>query len=607
MATERAITIDELRGNYPLYAEGALKIVTKQGKILPLTLNHSQHVVQDAVNQCEKAKRPIRILELKARQTGLSTDAEARIFHRCHLRPNRRAIIMAHVEESAKSIFDMTRNFYENLPEGLQLPKKYFTKRMIQFDGSNSSLRVAMANKMGGRGMTAQYLHMSECAFYTNLKQIIAAVQQAVPDDPDTMVIVESTPNGHNEFYEWWQDAKAGKNDYMPIFIPWFSEPTYRRKVNEWKGLGVLDEEEQELRHLYKLDDEQLQWRRWCIANNCRNDAEIFLQEYPSDDRTCFLASGRPAFDRAGVQVYLCMSGLEPDRETNLRAEPPPLMDIGWDEEKKAPLFTPSTKLGGEHGCRLYEPPKERVKYMIGLDVAEGVKGGDRSSIAVFNRMSLDYDFFWYGWTPPETLAVYGYWLWLWYNKGTVIPEFNNHGYTTITTLENLGCTDIWQRPESMEKTASKTSDRLGYLTSIKTRDPLFNSFREYVRNAGNPERTHLSGRIRDPECVKEMLACVYDAGRIDHLPNARNDVVTAAALALFGHRGSADSPIAPLPAEDVQSFIRRAERLRGAGASLDVTEMLMAGVTAEELERHDEQMENERRAAARRAGGRMG
>ncbi|HPO93489.1 MAG TPA: hypothetical protein PL072_08450, partial [Phycisphaerales bacterium] len=133
MSGKRQVTIDELRGNYPLYAEGALKIVTKQGKLLPLVMNHSQQVVQAEVERCERQGLPVRIIELKARQTGLSTDAEARIFHRCHLRENRRAIIMAHVEESAKSIFDMTRNFYENLPEGLQLPKRYFTKRMIQF------------------------------------------------------------------------------------------------------------------------------------------------------------------------------------------------------------------------------------------------------------------------------------------------------------------------------------------------------------------------------------------------------------------------------------------------------------------------------------------
>lgn len=603
------VTIDQLTYDYPLYAEGALKILTKRGAIEPLVMNHSQHVVQAAIDAQEAAGKPVRILELKARQTGLSTDAEGRIFHRCHLRPNRRAIIVAHVEESAKAIFDITRIYYENLPEGLQLPKRYFTRRNMQFAGTNSSLRVAMANKAGGRGLMAQYLHLSECAFYPNFKQVIAAVQQGVPGEPDSMVIGESTPNGHNDFYDWWQDTKAGRNDFTGIFIPWYDEPKYRRPVPS-KGLGKLDEDEQELVHLYKLDDQQLQWRRWCIANNCRNDPEIFLQEYPSDDRSCFLASGRPAFDRRGTQVYLIMSGLEVDHLNNQqRAEAPPLMDLEWDAEKKAPRFIESTRPNSGHGCRLYRPPKERVKYMIGMDIAEGVRGGDRSAIAVLNRMTLDYEFFWYGWVPPEQLAVYGYWMWLWYNRcdEAVVPEFNNHGYTTITRLEDLGCTGLWHRPDSLEKTAPKTTDRVGYYTSTKTRDPLFNGMREYVRNAAIPERRHLSGRIEDPECVREMLTCVYENGRIDHLPNAHDDVVAAAAFALFGHRGLADAPLAPLPTSEMTEALALAERRRGAGAKLQVAEMLMAGVTAEELEQYDERMENERRARARREGGRSG
>jgi len=608
VGSETRVTIDELMSNYPLYAEGALKIITKQGTLAPLLLNHSQGVVQNAIDRQEKAGKPVRILELKARQTGLSTDAEGRIFHRCHLRKNRRAIIVAHIEDSAKAIFDMTRTYYENLPEGLQLPKRYFTRRNIQFAGSNSSLRVAMANKAGGRGLTAQYLHLSECAFYPNLKLVIAAVQQGVPDDPDTIVIAESTPNGHNEFYDWWQDAKAGRNDFAPIFIPWFSEPTYRRKPPA-DGLGRLDEEEEGLRDAYQVDDHQLQWRRWCIANNCRNDAEIFLQEYPSDDRTCFLASGRPAFDRKGVTVFMRSSGLEENPATKALAQAPPLMDIEWDIDRQSPRFTESRRPSGGHGCRLYRAPIERHEYTIGLDVAEGVRGGDRSAIAVLNRMTLDYEFFWYGWTPPEQLAVYGYWMWLWYNRSTdgVIPEYNNHGYTTINTLENLGCTGLWSRPESLEKSQPAPTDRLGYLTSVKTRDPLFNGLREYVRNAGNPERRHMSGRIEDPECVNEMLTCVYENDRIDHLPNAMNDVVTAACLALFAHRGSEKNPLRPLEPTAVRQAIARAESLRGPGAKLTVADMLMNGITADALEQHDEREQNARRAQARRAGGRMG
>lgn len=603
---ERAVTIDDLRENYPLYAEGALKIYDKRARLVPLRMNHSQRVVQNAIDKLEREGKPVRLIELKARQTGLSTDAEGRLFHRCHLRPNRRAIIMAHIEESAKSIFDMTRAYYENLPEGLQLPKRYFSKRMIQFEGSHSSLRVAMANKMGGRGLTAQYLHMSECAFYTNLTGIIAAVQQAIPDDPDTIVIAESTPNGHNEFYEWWQDAKAGKNDFVPIFIPWYSDPTYTRRVPA-DGLGRLDEAEQELVDRYKLTDEQLQWRRWCIANNCRNDEETFLQEYPSDDRSCFLASGRPAFDYKGSQVFITMSGLETDSDTGERAPQRLLMDLDWDAVNNAPILTTSVRQNSEHGCRLYRPPKERLVYMIGIDSSEGVKGGDRGSIAVLNRMSLDYEFFWYGWTPPEQLAVYAWWLHQWYNRAEMIPEFNNHGYTVVNTLKNLGVEDfLWRRPASLEDPHAIESERVGYLTSSKTRHPLFNGMREYVRNAGNPKTRHMSGRIEDPEFVREMLGMIYDEDRIDHQPNTRDDVVAAAALALFGHRGNEKAPIEPLAPEAVRRALERVEAMRGPGSKLSIQEMMAIGITAEELERFDEQEQYSARAKLRRSGGVM-
>jgi hypothetical protein len=604
---ERAVTIDDLRENYPLYAEGALKIYDKRARLVPLVMNHSQITVQKAIEKLEREGKPIRLIELKARQTGLSTDAEGRIFHRCHLRPNRRAIIMAHIEESAKSIFDMTRAYYENLPGDLQLPKRYFSKRMIQFEGSHSSLRVAMANKMGGRGLTAQYLHMSECAFYVKLKQIIAAVQQSIPDDPDTMVIAESTPNGHNEFYDWWVDAKAGRNDFVPIFIPWYSDPSYVRRVPV-DGIGTLDEPEQELVHRYKITDEQIQWRRWCIANNCRNDPDTFLQEYPSDDRSCFLASGRPAFDYKGSQVYITMSGLEADEVTGERAAQKLLMDLDWDEQAKSPILTTSTRQNSEHGCRLFRVPVERNRYMIGVDSSEGVKGGDRGSIAVLNRMTLDYEFFWYGWTPPEQLAVYAWWVHQWYNHAEINPEFNNHGYTVVNTLKNLGAEDyLWRRLASLEDPNAIESERVGYLTSSKTRHPLFNGMREYVRNAGDPKRKHMSGRIEDPEFVKEMIGMVYDEDRIDHLPNSRDDVVAAAALALFGHRGNEKAPIEPLAPDEVRRVLERIEQMRGPGSKLSVSEMMAAGITAEELERHDEQEQYAARAKLRRSGGLMG
>ena len=50
---------------------------------------------------------------------------------------------------------------------------------------------------------------------------------QAVPDKPETMVIVESTANGFDFFKELWDAAVAGRNDFVPVFCAWWVLPEY--------------------------------------------------------------------------------------------------------------------------------------------------------------------------------------------------------------------------------------------------------------------------------------------------------------------------------------------------------------------------------------------
>lgn len=607
MTHTRKVTIEELVGDYPTYAEGCLKIVNKNSQLVSLVMNHSQSVVQAAVDRCERAGRPIRIIELKARQTGLSTDAEGRIFHRCHLRRHRQALIVAHKDEAAKKIFRMSRIFYDNLPPGpLKLKSKYFTKGLIEFDETGSAFQVAVANKMGGRGFTAPYLHLSEVAFYPNVKDVIAGVLQTAPSTPDSIVILESTPNGHNEFYDVWQAAKAGENDFIPIFLPWFGEPSYVKPVPK-NGLGQLDDDELELKEKYTLSDEQLSWRRWCIRNNCFGDPEVFLQEYPSDDRSCFLASGRPAFDRKGIRHYILMSGLEPN-DAGERATVPPLMDLSYDPMSMTPVFKPSTipgQPGKVHGCRIYRHPQPRVLYTMGADIAEGVRGGARSSISILNRLTLDYDFFWYGWTPPEQLLLYMDWIGRWYNDALAIPEFNNHGYTVVSGLVARAYPNMWIRPASFDTSNPMPGDKYGYPTNLKTRHYLFDGMREYVRNQAIPENRHATGRLEDPECVGEMLTSIYDKDRVDHLAGKMNDVVLAAALALFGHRGSAEAPLRPLDLVELRDLLEPVRLGHGARSRLPANELLAHGITADDLARLDEE-ESERRRRPSTTGGRQ-
>jgi hypothetical protein len=133
------------------------------------------------------------------------------------------------------------------------------------------------------RAATYDAVHILEAAFCD--PKIIAAAKQLVP--PNGILVQESTGNGDNHFMSEWLRATYGISEYTPIFIPWLE--------NEWcvmplNLLEVLDydEDEQMLRTLFNLSDEQLKWRRWAIVNHCDGDVDVFRREYPSFPEEAF-------------------------------------------------------------------------------------------------------------------------------------------------------------------------------------------------------------------------------------------------------------------------------------------------------------------------------
>ena len=59
--------------------------------------------------------------------------------------------------------------------------------------------------------------------------------------------------------------AVAGENGFVPVFIPWFVDPTYREKA---PANFELTPDEEDLIEKYGLDHDQLQFRRIKIAQN---------------------------------------------------------------------------------------------------------------------------------------------------------------------------------------------------------------------------------------------------------------------------------------------------------------------------------------------------
>ena len=138
---------------------------------------------------------------------------------------------------------------------------------------------------------------------------VLDRVMQAVPNTPESLVIIESTANGFNFFKKLWDDAAAGLNDFVPFFAAWYEMEEYRMPYYGEE----LTAEETELKAAFGLDDEQIMWRRWCIRNNCGGDLEYFHQEYPATPEEAFIATGAAVFSRAAILLRLAAVKQEPE------------------------------------------------------------------------------------------------------------------------------------------------------------------------------------------------------------------------------------------------------------------------------------------------------
>ena len=496
------------------YIENCLKIKTKSGTVVPFRLNDAQRKLYAVAKRQQDAGKPVRLIILKARQLGFSTLTEGLIFHACATRKNVNALIVAHREDATANLFRMSKLFYDELPAPVKPMLRASNAQELVFEnpsklrserearpGLRSRIRCATAGGRGiGRSDTLQCVHLSEYAFWPDgadgKASTLAGILQAVPSLPGTMVVIESTANGFEDFKERWDAAVAGENDFEPVFFAWFENPDYAMPVvpgTEWTP------EERELRDAYRLTDEQLQWRRWCIANNCGGSLDMFRQEYPASPGEAFLHSGTGVFDNE--QIVLRLERL-----------PGP---VGRGE------FTDGEWTESETGAiTLYELPEEGVPYVLGGDTAG--EGSDYFTAIVIDnvtgriaaKLRQKYS------EPEYVRQIYA--LGRFYNDALVAIETNFSTYP-VMKLQEMEYQNQYSREREdtytrqMRKSYGFRTDRQSRPRAIANLVEVFSSHPEW---------------FTDRELLEEMLTFCYNE---DHRPEAlagkHDDLVMGAAI----------------------------------------------------------------------------
>lgn len=511
--------------NPRFYVENFLKIRNKDGKLINLHLKPAQEKLYNLMKAEHEAGHPVRIVILKARQLGFSTVIEALFFQDAATRELVRTLIVAHTADATANLFKMNKLFYDKLPRALKPMIRNSNAQEILFEnptrdpeekerhpGLMSSIRcVPAVGENVGRSSTLTNVHASEVAFWGNMNDTMDALFQAVPDSPDTAIVVETTPNGFNSFKKFWDDTVSGKTGFVPVFFPWFEDPEYRKPVppnTEWT------DEELKLKEAYKLDDEQLSWRRWCIASNLRGDAEKFKQEYPSCPEEAFLMSGNPFFDAKTIVLRLnlvkkpLMRGRFVYEEgENLRPE-----NITWEESENGEIY-------------IWQSPEKGVPFVIGGDTAGD--GSDRFTAHVLDNVTSQQ--------TAEIIYSGGSELWYTqqlyclgkhYNNALIGVEINYSTYPE-RKLEEWGYPSLYIREKPDDVTRELNDKKFGWRTDPRTR-PLILANLHTVMNL-TPEV------IESHELLSEMLTFIKNEDmRPEAATGAHDDLVMATAIAHF-------------------------------------------------------------------------
>lgn len=284
----------KLRDSWEYYAPRCLRIRTKDGAILRFEPNVAQIYAHKRVQEQLKRTGKVRAVVLKGRQQGLSTYVEGRFYWKISHKTGVKAYILAHLDDASANLFEMAKRYHDNCPPVVKPEVRSDNAKELTFSKLDSGYKVATAkNKESGRSGTVQFFHGSEVAFWPLGDDIVSGAIQQVPGAPGTEIFLESTANGpQGLFYEYCIKAieadKLRANgedpdfDYIIIFVPWFWQSEYRRKVpRNFERTGL----EQALVMDHGLDDEQLAWRRFKISELTMSK---FRREYPCTAEEAF-------------------------------------------------------------------------------------------------------------------------------------------------------------------------------------------------------------------------------------------------------------------------------------------------------------------------------
>ena len=539
--------------DFPFWAATLVYIHNKKaGKDVLFRLNYPQRILVSRFERMRLARRPIRLILLKARQWGGSTATQ---LYMAWLQFNHRkglnSLIIAHqgaASDEIKDMFDLMIERYpveflhklgdaysENEPKLVGVGKSGSTHRVPQ---RNCKIKVGTAERPNGcRGGAYSLVHLSEVGLWQKTEgkspqDIVRSACSGILLEPLTMIVMESTPNGTGNFFHTEYTAAADpdiKSQFEALFIAWFQIEQYSKpfkSAQEMRAFAhhlydnrdnayIPSNREESGRYLWSLWEKgaTLEAINWYIEERSgKDDFAIMASEFPSDDVEAFVHSGSMVFDKYRVKKFerFCLppqfiGEVYADADEGEDA----LSNLRFRQDRQGLLSIwamPET----------FDDYEVVNRYLTVVDVGGRSNKADWSVIVVFDRLSMidgseppSVVAQWYGHCDIDRLAWRAAQIAAFYNDSLLVIESNtlethdkerqveggDQSQYILNQISDI-YPNLYARKQSEDEIMEGAPRKYGFHTNVSTKPMIISTLIKVVR-----DRLYIE---RDKRCLDE-------------------------------------------------------------------------------------------------------
>jgi hypothetical protein len=193
---------------------------------------------------------------LASRQVGKTITSAIYITWYLCFHIDRNILILANKGATSKEILEKAKDVYVRLPYFLKPGMVIDNVHTLNFD-NGCKIFAETTTKDSGRSKTVHLLYADEFAFIPDniAERVYTAIYPTLSSSKISQIIITSTPNGPNLFYELYMGGVNGTNEYKSLRIDYWQVPGRDEawKQAQIKNLGVNGEEKFETEYGLKF------------------------------------------------------------------------------------------------------------------------------------------------------------------------------------------------------------------------------------------------------------------------------------------------------------------------------------------------------------------